>query len=228
LPEAHIAGSPSFFDVLILFLTYFVLDAMCCCLCFVSKLRRAQLQWPAEATSLLNDRLRPHGDVVRDWFNLESVAKRARCIGALVYYLVVLIALFIVTSSAAYAKYPPNLSRFLAVGMSLSVVFACAIALCFEAKRVRAMAKQNLLCAIISAKGNRVNSIGRGERAIDKGAGNNGGCTELLEFLLRQVDLKSEVAFGPFSRHPLVWTILVLAAGFGWAILFENGMLPGF
>jgi hypothetical protein len=104
---------------------------------------------------------------------------------------------------------------------------ADAIALCREANRLRAAAKQNLQRTIISAKGNKVNRIDHGEGVIEKGAGGDRGYTEPLEFLLRQVELKSEGAFGLFLRQPLVWAVFVLAGGFGWTILVETGMLPG-
>jgi len=74
------------YDLLMLFLTCFVFDAMFCCLRFVGRLSRGQCAWPEETSRLFNDRLAPQGDVVRDWFNLEFVARRARCIGSLIYY----------------------------------------------------------------------------------------------------------------------------------------------
>jgi hypothetical protein len=137
------------FDLLLLFVTGIVLDATFCCLRFVSKLQRAGPQSPAEPTSGFDGRLRQQGDVVRQWINLEFVARRTRCIGALMSYPLVLIALSLVTSSNAFANYPPNLSRLVATGMSLAVVFACAVALRFEANKARATARQNLLRAIV-------------------------------------------------------------------------------
>jgi hypothetical protein len=100
------------------FLTCFVFDATYGCLHFVRKLRRARCKWPAETTSLFSGRLQLQEDVARDWINLELVARRTRSIGSLIYYPFVLIALLVVTSSTAFANYPPNLSSFIAVGAS--------------------------------------------------------------------------------------------------------------
>jgi hypothetical protein len=61
----------------------------------------------------------------------------------------VLIALSVATGSNVFATYPPNLSRFVATGMSLAAVFVCAVALRFEASKARATARHNLLRAII-------------------------------------------------------------------------------
>jgi hypothetical protein len=133
------------FDLLMLFLTCVVFDATFSCLRFASKLRRAEPQWPAESPSQFNDRLQPQGDVVRDAITLRFVAARTRCIDLLLTYPSVLIAVRIVTGSTVHANYPPNLSRFIAAGMSLAVVFACAIVLRY---------------AIDSAKGNEAELAG--------------------------------------------------------------------
>jgi hypothetical protein len=132
-----------------------------------------------------------------------------------------------VTSSTAYANYPPNLSRFVAAGMSLAAVAACAIMLYFVVDRLRAVARHNLLRAIVPAKSKRVSSDRRGKGTTAKWVGDDGSYTEQLEFLLRQADLKGEGAFGLLSRQPLVWAVIVLAGGFGWTILIGNGLLPG-
>jgi hypothetical protein len=129
------------FDLLLLFVTGIVFDATFCCLRFASKLRRAGPQSPAEPTSGFDGQLRQ--------LNLEFLAWRVRCIGALMSCPLVLIALSTVTSSTAFANYPPDLSRFVATGMSLAVVFACAVALRFEASKARATARQNLLRALV-------------------------------------------------------------------------------
>jgi hypothetical protein len=47
------------YDLLMLFLTCFVFDAMFCCLRFVGRLSRAQCAWPEETSRLFNDRLAP-------------------------------------------------------------------------------------------------------------------------------------------------------------------------
>jgi hypothetical protein len=124
-----------------------------------------------------------------------------------------------VTSSTAYANYPPNLSRFVAAGMSLAAVAACAIMLYFVVDRLRAVARHNLLRAIVPAKSKRVSSNRRGKGTIAKCPGDDGSYT--------QADLKGEGAFGLLSRQPLVWAVIVLAGGFGWTILIGNGLLPG-
>jgi hypothetical protein len=130
-----------------------------------------------------------------------------------------LIALLAVTSSTAFANYPPNLSSFIAVGASLAVVIACAIVLYSEANTGRATAKHDLVNATLSAEATGPITLAASE-ALSKTA-------QQLELLLRHVDQMSEGAFGPFSQQPLVRAVLLLMGGFGWTVLIENGIFPG-
>ena len=140
------------------FLTFFVFDATLYCLLFVNKLRHVRSEWPEETLGVYNGRLRLKtklGDdlkLVHDWIDLDFVAKRTRCIGALIYFPFVLIALLILSRSTVFANYAPSLTTLIAQGISVSVVFACAIMLWRAAKTARDTAKQNLTDGIIRAK----------------------------------------------------------------------------
>jgi hypothetical protein len=193
-----------------LFLTFFVFDATCFCLLFVNKLRRAET-WPAETMSVYKGRLRLQAKSVHDWINLEFVAKRTRCVGSLIYYPFVLIALLIVSRSTVFANYAPSPAILIAQGISLCVVFSCAIMLCLAAKTARDVAKQNLTDGVIRAKD----------------GDDNNRCAEQLETLLSRVNQLKEGAFSPFSQQPLVRAVLLPFGTFGWTALIDNGMLPG-
>ena len=144
--------------ILMQFLTFFVFDATLYCLLFVNKLRHVRSEWPEETLGVYNGRLRLQtklGDdskLVHDWIDLDFVAKRTRCIGALIYFPFVLIALLILSRSTVFANYAPSLTILIAQGISVSVVFACAIMLWRAAKTARDTAKQNLTDGIIRAK----------------------------------------------------------------------------
>ncbi len=139
--------------ILMLFLTFFVFDATLFCLLFVNKLRRTKTQWPEKTVKAFDERVRLQPEIVHDWIDLEFVAKRTRCIGLLIYYPFVLIALLIVSRSSVFANYSPSPTILVALGMSLSIVFGCAIMLWWAATSVRDTAKQNLTDKIIWAKG---------------------------------------------------------------------------
>ena len=85
-----------------LFLTFFVFDATLSCLLFVNKLRRAV--WPQATLGVYKGRLRLPTNLVHDWIGLDFVAKRTKCIGSLIYFPFVLIALLIVSRSTIFAN----------------------------------------------------------------------------------------------------------------------------
>ena len=193
------------------FLTFFVFDATLFCLFFVNKLRRGQTEWPLTTMGVYKNRLRLQPNLVHDWIGLDFVAKRTRCIGSLIYFPFVLIALLIVSRSTVFANYAPSLTILIAQGLSLTVVFGCAIGLWWEARATRNTAKQNLTDAIIRAKDSNGNTF----------------FAEQLETLLSRVDRLNYGAFGPLSQQPLVWALLYPLSSAGGIALLENGIFPG-
>jgi hypothetical protein len=145
-------GTTWAYVLLMQFLTFFIFDATLFCLHFVNDLRRAQTLWPAATRKIYDGRLRLETKLVHDWIDLDFAAKRTNCIGSLIYFPFALIALLIVTRSTVFANYGPSLTILLMQGLSLAVVFACAIMLCWAAKKVRDTARNNLEDGIIRAK----------------------------------------------------------------------------
>jgi hypothetical protein len=221
-----------------LFLTFFVFDATFRCLLFVnklhraqtasrSKLHRAQTEWPPNTMELFNDRLRLQTHLVDEWIDLEFVAKRTRCVGSLIYYPFVLIALLIVSRSTVFANYAPCLTNLIAAGISLSVVFGCAIMLWWAATAARDTAKQNLTDGIIAARGHSPKVADKCGDATQTDSDDNLNYPEQLETLWSRVDQLKDGAFRPFSQQPLVRALLWPLGSFGWTNLIESGMLPG-
>ena len=221
-----------------LFLTFFVFDATFRCLLFVyklhraqtasrSKLHRAQIEWPTKTMELFNERLRLQTHLVDEWIDLEFVAKRTRCIGSLIYYPFVLIALLIVSRSTLFANYAPCLTNLIAAGISLSVVFGCAILLWWAATAARNTAKQNLTDGIIAARGHSPKVADKSSDATQNDSDSNPRYAEQLETLWSRVDQLNDGAFRPFSQQPLVRALLWPLGSFGWTNLIESGMLPG-
>jgi hypothetical protein len=115
----------------------------------------------------------------------------------------------------------------MAQGIALSVVFGCAIMLCWTAEAERDRAKQNLTYWIICAKGHCAKVGGKSSAATQKDSDDNSRYAEQLETLLSRVDQLKEGAFSHFSQQPLVRALLWSFGSFGWTALIENGMLPG-
>jgi hypothetical protein len=193
------------------FLIYYVFDATLSCVRFVYGLRFAKLQWPNATAEIYKGRFSLQPDLIHDWIGLEFVAKRTNCIGSLIYFPFVLIALLIVSRSTVFAGYAPSLVILIVQGICLFIVFSCAFLLWWVAGTTRDMAKQKLTEAIIRVKAakTRIN------------------LAEQLETLLVRVAELNEGAFGPLARQPLVKALLFPLSSAGWVTAIENGILPG-
>jgi hypothetical protein len=200
------------------FLIFLVFDATLSCLLFVNKLRRAlaqwpqaTAQWPQKTIGVYKGRLRLPNNLVHDWIGLDFVAKRTKCIGELIYFPFALIALLIVSRSTIFANYAPSLTILIAQGRTLSIVFSCAIMMCWVASATRDIAKKNLTEGIIRAKD----------------AESNLRLAEQLETLLVLVGQLNRGAFSPLSQQPLVRALLFPLSSAGWVALIENETIPG-
>jgi len=223
------------------FVTFFVFDATLFCLLFVNKLRRANTEWPRATMDLFGDRLHLQTRPVADWIGLNFVAMRTRCIGSLIYFPFVPMALLIVSYSTVFnltsvsSVFPDEFTLFprwifpseqgisllLAQGTSLSVVFSCAIMLSYAAKAMRDTAKRNLMDGIILTKGDSSSA------ATQMGWNDNDHFTEPLENLLNRVDQLNEGAFRPLWQQPVVIAMLLPLGSFGWKVLLEAGLSRG-
>jgi len=150
-------------------------------------------------------------ELVHDWIDLEFVAKRTNCIGSLIYFPFLMIALLILSRSNIFANYAPSLTIPIWFGISLSIVLSCAVMLWWVARATRDIAKQNLTEGIIRAKE----------------AEGNLRLAKQLETLLVRVGQLNEGAFSPLPQQPLVKAFLFPLSSAGWVALIQDGMLPG-
>jgi hypothetical protein len=197
-------------------LMYLVFDATLLCLCFVKELSRSFTEWPDDTRDEYEARFGLKHQFVDKWIDLDFVAKRTRCISTLIYYPFILIALLLVTRSTVFANFTPNLKIFAFQGTCLTIVFGCALALCWAAQSMRSAAKLKLSDGIICAKGPCGKELDGGGRHAGQ-----------LETLLVRVDDLRDGAFSPLSQQPFARALLLPLGSFGWTTLLQNGMLPG-
>jgi hypothetical protein len=196
-------------------LVFIVFDATCSCLLFVKKLSRAKKSrlWPPATKGVYDKLLRlpqTDDDLINEWIGLQFVAKRTGCIGKLIYYPFVLLAILILSRSTVFANYAPSLVIIVTHGISLLIVFASAIMVWLAAKSVRDIARDRLTDGIIRAKHSQDVYF-----------------AEQLQILLNRVDQLKEGAFSPLTQQPLVKAFLFPLSSAGWVALVQNGMLPG-
>jgi hypothetical protein len=193
------------------FLTFLVFDATLYCLLFVYKLSPGPIAMAPDDDGSLQAAFAAANKLIQDWIDLEFVAKRTNCIGSMIYFPFVLIALLIVSRSTVFANYAPSLTILVWQGISLSIVFSCAVMLWWVARATRDGAKQNLTDGLIRAKD----------------AESNPRLAEQLETLLIRIAELNEGAFSPLSQQPLVRALLFPLSSAGWMALIESGVLPG-
>jgi hypothetical protein len=200
--------------VLTQFLIFVVFHATCSCLLFVNKLQCGNKgrPWPDTTVSRYNSRLQlPQTDgFINEWINLDFVARRTRCIGKLIYYPFVLLAILILSRSTVFANFGPSLIIPLIHGISLFIVFACTLMLWLAAKSAHNAAREHLGDGVIGAK--------QAKEAY---------FSEQLQILLNRVEQLREGAFAPITQQPLVRACLFPLSSGGLIALIQSGVFPG-
>jgi hypothetical protein len=200
--------------LLTMFLMFTIFDATCSCLFFVKKLSldKRSRPWPPTTKGIYNGwlRLPQKDDLINEWISLDFVAKRTCCIGKLIYYPFVLLAIMILSRSTVFANFAPSMVIIFTHGISLLILLACAIMVWLAAKSARDIARERLTDGIIRAK--------HSEEAY---------FADQLQILLNRVDQLKDGAFSPLTQQPLVRAFLFPLSSAGWVALVQNGMLPG-
>ena len=201
--------------ILTLLLIFFVLDATVCCWLLVHRLCPKPGQLSTDAIVRVDKGRRLPHEVEQEWDNLKFVAGRTRCVGKLIYFPFVLVALLIASRSSIFANYAPSLSILMTQGFALFLVFLSSIFLWLAATKTKARLKEGLMDRIIDANAPAVS----GSVVVCR--------PEQLEALLRRVEELKEGAFSPVLQQPLFRAVLLPLGSFGWAAFVEKGIFPG-
>jgi hypothetical protein len=204
---------------LMLALVFFVVDATRSFWLFVRQLGAHQTTWPKKTKERYEANLGVEAtDGLLDyWIDLEFIAKRTRCIGDLIYYPFIVIAIMIISRNPVFANFAVNLPILITLGLSISILLFCAFALRRAAEDARSVARKKIAEAIIRAKASSSQKVS-GKKTLS---------AEQLEALFQHVDELQEGAFLPFSQQPPVRAILLPLAGTGLAILSNLRLIPG-
>ena len=84
------------------FLIFFVADATVLCVLFMRGLRLHAANWPKPTLAAFHARLGVPVQYLDDWIDLELVARRTRCVAALIYYPFIVLSLMILARSAFF------------------------------------------------------------------------------------------------------------------------------
>jgi hypothetical protein len=202
---------------LMLLLTFFVADATLSFWFFVKQLgsRHVESQWPPDTKKTYAEKLGiPEDDPVLEyWSDVNFIAKRSSCLGELIYYPFLLLAILIFSRSAALANFGPQIHVpiFVPLGLSTLILLICAFLLRDAAEFARNVAKSVIADSIVRA---RKEPSGFGSAAQ-------------LEALLARVEGMQEGAFLPFQQQPPVRAVLLLFGSVGLTLLTDFGLIPG-
>jgi hypothetical protein len=191
--------------VVMLFLIFFVADATLLCLCFVRGLRLHRFNWPARTVQLFENRLGLLREHLDDWIDLQFVARRTRCVSALIYYPFIVLSLVLISRSSMFDDWHMPLSTLVLSVISVAIVLTCAMAL----RRMAEASRQHALHAVQD----------RLLRA--KGQQGSAPLAAQLEILLKRIEELHEGAFAPFSQQPLLKALLLPFATYGGSALLD-------
>ena len=188
-----------------LFLIFFVADATVLSVLFMRGLRLHHANWPERTLQAFQARVGVPAKYLDDWIDLEFVARRTKCVGALIYYPFIVLALMLLARSAFFDDWyaPPTLNVLAA--LSFAIVLACALALRRSAEASRRYALARLRDAILRAKGE---------------AGNT-ALVNQLDALRDRIERLRDGAFAPYSQQPLLKAVLLPLLTFGGSSLFD-------
>ncbi|CCJ05805.1 hypothetical protein [Methylocystis sp. SC2] len=194
-----------------LVLVFLVFDSTLLCLLFVDALRKHKTVWPANTHRIFKDKLEFEDPLLDEWLDLDFLALRTKCISKLIYFPFAIFALLIVSRSTAFADFalsPPIIATQI---FGFSIVFGCAMALCFSAEKARETVRTRLTKRLVAMKG----------------ADGSGKKVSQLETLLKLVDGLRQGSFVPLSQQPPIRALLLPIGGLGWTALLDYRLLPG-
>jgi len=187
------------------FLIYFVADATVLSVHFVRGLRMHATNWPEATLAAFHARLGVPIQYLNDWIDLEFIARRTRCVSALIYYPFIVLSLMILARSSFFDDWYAPVALHVVTAVSFGVVLACAFALRRSAEASRRQTVTRLRDAIVHAKGEP----------------GGGALASRLEALRDRAERLREGAFAPYSQQPLLRALLLPLLTFGGSSLFD-------
>jgi hypothetical protein len=183
---------------------FFVVDATLLSVLFVRGLRLHQANWPERTLQQFRARTGVPAVYLDDWIDLQFIARRTRCVGALVYYPFIVLSLMLLARSPFFDDWytPPSVT--VLATLSFAIVLGCAWALRHSAESSRRLALDHLSDAILRAKG-----------------ADSGPLVGQLEALQARIEQLRDGAFAPYSQQPLLKALLLPFLTIGGSSLFD-------
>jgi len=193
---------------------FFVVDATVLCVRFVNGLRalhderRHEVNWPDTTLHAFGSKLWIPTPFLEDWIDLQFIARRTRCVTALIYYPFIVISLWLLSRNPAFDRWTWSIGNVFPAAIGAAVALACAVLLRRAAEASRAQAITHIQDALT-----RLNAA---SDATKSGAG-----LRQLELLRTRIENLHEGVFVPFWQQPLLKAVLLPFATLGGSSVLD-------
>jgi hypothetical protein len=197
------------------FLILFVADATLFCVRFVKEIKCVKSEWPPWILEKYQKEMNVNRAFLDQWVDLQFIAKRTACVGGVVYYPFIILALLIISRSSVFDLSPPNVPMLIMMVLGFAVVISCAIGLSWSASDAREIAREEMLAHVVAMKGGGLATPAAPRAKPDQ-----------LEMVIRKIDDLREGAFTPFTEQPVIKALLWPLGGIGSAALLNLFLIP--
>lgn len=200
--------------LMVYFLVFFVVDATVLCVRFVDGLRvlhdqsKREVNWPNTTLHEFGSKLWIPTPFLEDWIDLQFIARRTRCVTALIYYPFIVISLWLLSRNLAFDRWTWSIGSVFPAAIGAAVAVACAVLLRRAAEASRAQAITHIQDALM-----RLNAT--------SDATNAEAMPRQLELLRTRIENLQEGAFAPFWQQPLLKAVLLPFATLGGTSVLE-------
>ncbi len=188
----------------LVFLTFFVVDAVRACRRFIEALCAGPIVWPPDLLKRHAEKRHMEQAHLHEWLALDLVARRTRTVGKLIYLPFIVLALMIVSRNTYFDRWDWPLSLVVVIGIISIHAWASTISLRQAAEKVRrkelGRLKEKLLIAI---------------RGPDKRH------AEQIQETIKEIESLREGAFAPITQQPFFHAIFLVLGGAGSLPLTE-------
>jgi len=200
---------------LLLFLTFYVVDATLVCKRFVAALGERHTTWSDETRSRYGAVCASSTDLETkqaydDWIDIRLIGERTAVINSLIYYPLYVMIVLLFARSTLFDQWHWPVGLVVPLLVSVLILFACTIALRRQAEAARANALAQVSERLLVV-------AGRGAPAAALQA--------QLKLMQENIEQTRDGAYAPMTQQPLVKALLVFISASGLAILEYFGVI---
>jgi hypothetical protein len=190
--------------VLLVLLTFLVVDATLLCRWFIQTLSEQPTIWPEEVLKRESKARNMQPEDLREWLDVKCIAERTKTVGQLIYYPFLVLLVLIAARSSYFDQWDWPISVLLMYGIISMFAIYCASTMLRTAENARQAELAFLRGKLLVAKGN-----------------DDRKRVEQLRQTIEEIENVREGAFAPLTQQPVVRVLLLVPGGTGLLSLAE-------